>query len=200
MYKIIGADGKEYGPIPAEQLRQWIAEGRVNAQTRVMPEGATEWKVLADFPEFIPTMPGTPAGPPPLTAMPGGGGASLGQVNGPAIGLIITAILGILLQIVGLVWRIVGTSLMASQQDIPPFLAALSGGLGIAMGIVGILIGVVIMIGALKMKKLEGHGFAMAASVLAMIPCVSPCCLLGLPIGIWAVVVLSKPEIKSSFH
>jgi len=40
MYKIIGADGKEYGPIPAEQLREWIAEGRANAQTKVLPEGA----------------------------------------------------------------------------------------------------------------------------------------------------------------
>ena len=35
MYEIIGADGKEYGPISFEQIRQWIAEGRVNAQTRV---------------------------------------------------------------------------------------------------------------------------------------------------------------------
>ncbi len=200
MYKIIGADGKEYGPISAELMRQWIAEGRVNAQTKVMLEGGTEWKVLADFPEFIPTMPGTPAGPPPLMAMPGVGAASLGQVNGPAIALMITAILGILLQTAVLICRIAGTSVMASRQDIPPYLAALSGGPGIALGVIAILIGVVILIGALKMKKLEGHGFAMAASILAMIPCVSPCCLLGLPIGIWSVVVLSKPEVKSAFH
>ena len=56
MYKIIGADGKEYGPIPAELLRQWINEGRVNAQTRILPEGATEWKVVADLPEFAPAL------------------------------------------------------------------------------------------------------------------------------------------------
>ena len=37
MYKIIGADGNEYGPITTEQLRQWLAEGRVNAQTKVPP-------------------------------------------------------------------------------------------------------------------------------------------------------------------
>ena len=52
MYKIIGADQKEYGPVSAEQLRQWINEGRVNAQTRVLPEGTTEWKTLAELPEF----------------------------------------------------------------------------------------------------------------------------------------------------
>ncbi len=38
MYKIIGADGKEYGPVTSEQVRQWITEGRANAQTKVQPE------------------------------------------------------------------------------------------------------------------------------------------------------------------
>jgi hypothetical protein len=57
MYRIIGADGKEYGPISAEQLRQWIAEGRVNAQTRVLAEGATEWKTIAETPEFAAAVP-----------------------------------------------------------------------------------------------------------------------------------------------
>lgn len=52
MYKIIGADGKEYGPVTAEQLRQWIREGRSNAQTKVQAEGATEWKTLDQFSEF----------------------------------------------------------------------------------------------------------------------------------------------------
>ncbi len=52
MYKLIGADGREYGPIPAEILRQWIAEGRANAMTRVLPESGTEWRTLAELPEF----------------------------------------------------------------------------------------------------------------------------------------------------
>jgi uncharacterized membrane protein len=52
MYKIIGGDGKEYGPISAEQVRQWIAEGRANAQTPVQAAGSTEWKPLSSFPEF----------------------------------------------------------------------------------------------------------------------------------------------------
>ena len=41
MYKIIGADLKEYGPVSVEQLRQWISEGRVNAQTKVQAADAT---------------------------------------------------------------------------------------------------------------------------------------------------------------
>ena len=63
MYRIIGGDGKEYGPVSAEQLRQWAAEGRVNAQTQVLAEGATDWKPLAAFPELF-----SPATTPPPVA------------------------------------------------------------------------------------------------------------------------------------
>lgn len=52
MYRIIGADGKEYGPITAEQLGHWIAEGRANGQTRVRPEASPEWRLLSELPEF----------------------------------------------------------------------------------------------------------------------------------------------------
>ena len=52
MYRIIGSDGKEYGPIAEEQLRQWIGQGRANAETRAAGEGSAEWKRLASFPEF----------------------------------------------------------------------------------------------------------------------------------------------------
>ncbi|HEY2083292.1 MAG TPA: GYF domain-containing protein [Verrucomicrobiae bacterium] len=52
MYKIIGADQKEYGPISADQIRQWIAEGRVNGQTKVCAEGSQDWRPLETFPEF----------------------------------------------------------------------------------------------------------------------------------------------------
>jgi hypothetical protein len=33
-----------------------------------------------------------------------------------------------------------------------------------------------------------------------MIPYISPCCCLGLPIGIWALVVLNNEQVKSSFR
>lgn len=52
MYKIIGADGKEYGPVPAEVLRQWLDEGRANAQSKVRPDGAADWMALGELPEF----------------------------------------------------------------------------------------------------------------------------------------------------
>jgi hypothetical protein len=59
-YKIIGADLLEYGPVSAEQIRQWIAEGRVNAKTKLQAEGTAEWKPLAEVPEFAEAPPATP--------------------------------------------------------------------------------------------------------------------------------------------
>ena len=63
MYKIIGGDGNEYGPVNAETLRQWIAEGRVNGETKTRSETG-EWKPLAEFPEFAVAM-GAQAAPRP---------------------------------------------------------------------------------------------------------------------------------------
>jgi predicted lysophospholipase L1 biosynthesis ABC-type transport system permease subunit len=75
-----------------------------------------------------------------------------------------------------------------------------SGTVAVVSSIVAILVSGLILFGAIKMKRLESYGLAMAVSIIAMIPCFSPCCLIGLPIGIWAMVVLSKPEVKSAFH
>ena len=71
MYRIIGADGKEYGPVSAEIVRQWIAQGRANAQSRIRPEDAVDWKFLSELPEFAGDLlarSGTPGLPPPATA------------------------------------------------------------------------------------------------------------------------------------
>jgi len=73
------------------------------------------------------------------------------------------------------------------------------GGVGVLVNLIGIVVGVVILNGVAKMRALQNYQFAFATSILAMLPCVSPCCLLGLPFGIWALVVLGKPEVKSQF-
>lgn len=52
MFKILGADGKEYGPVPAEELRRWISEGRAGAQTQVRADGSDHWIALQTVPEF----------------------------------------------------------------------------------------------------------------------------------------------------
>ncbi len=64
MYRMIGADSREYGPVAADQIRQWMAEGRANAQTLVRRDGSNEWKPLAEFPELA--QPAPSSAPPPI--------------------------------------------------------------------------------------------------------------------------------------
>jgi TM2 domain/GYF domain 2 len=52
MYRIIGADGRQYGPVSADQVKFWLASNRANSQTMAQAEGSTEWKPLSQFAEF----------------------------------------------------------------------------------------------------------------------------------------------------
>jgi len=69
MYKLIGADGKEYGPIAADTVRQWSAEGRADGLTKVLPEGSPQWKSLGELPEFAAALGGLarPLAPAPFS-------------------------------------------------------------------------------------------------------------------------------------
>lgn len=52
MFKIIGGDQNEYGPVPEDEIREWVREGRANANTRARALDEEDWKPLSDFPEF----------------------------------------------------------------------------------------------------------------------------------------------------
>jgi hypothetical protein len=69
MFKVLGADGKEYGPATADQIREWIQQKRLGPQSMVLKEGATEWRPLSAFPEFT-FPPGPGATPPPILGTP----------------------------------------------------------------------------------------------------------------------------------
>ncbi|MGA9451987.1 MAG: GYF domain-containing protein [Verrucomicrobiia bacterium] len=70
MYKILGSDGHEYGPVSAEQVKKWIAENRVEKKTPVIPEGAPDWVFLQSLPEFAAAFGSPPAVQPPASRPP----------------------------------------------------------------------------------------------------------------------------------
>lgn len=49
-----------------------------------------------------------------------------------------------------------------------------------------------------QMRNMQNYYVCIAGSILAMVP-TSPCCLIGLPFGIIALLALNKPEVKSNF-
>jgi predicted Zn finger-like uncharacterized protein len=70
---------------------------------------------------------------------------------------------------------------------------------GIVGGVVGLVIDIFVIIGAYNMQSLKSHGLAMTGAIMACIPCCGPCVVLGIPFGIWSLVVLNDSSVKSSF-
>ena len=226
MYKIIGANQAEYGPVSGEQLRQWIAEGRINAQTPCQPVGDNTWRPISSIPEFASSFPGqavppagaapTPQAPPPSYAAPSqspqsdaGRARAQSEVSGPAIGLMITAGLGIAAALLGILSVVLGIDInrynrtphfRGETPEMRRLMQMTQPGPGtIAGDMIRIAVGAFVLFAAMKMKNLESHGLAIAASILSIIPCCSPCCCIGIPLGIWALVVLNKSDVKDYF-
>jgi len=65
-YKVLGGDQREYGPVSADEVRQWIGDGRLNAQSVARAETSSEWRPLGDFPEFADAL-RQPRCPPPIS-------------------------------------------------------------------------------------------------------------------------------------
>jgi uncharacterized RDD family membrane protein YckC len=124
MFTIIGGDGREYGPVSAEQVRVWINSGRANLETQAKALGTAEWRRLGDFAEFA-----SPDDLPPVMSPPAADGtpavvvgsaelATLGQRFGAA------AIDGVLKTLCWLptslaVWRVLGDQIRSGQQPSP---------------------------------------------------------------------------------
>ncbi len=125
------------------------------------------------------------------------------RVAGPAIGLIVTAVSGLALQTLGVLGNLMSLAAVGAR---PPMQGrndldmVFGPQIAIGIGAFAIAMGVLVLVGALKMKRLESYSLAMASAIVAMLPCLSPCCLLGLPFGIWALVVLNDQSVKAAFR
>ena len=115
------------------------------------------------------------------------------QVRGPAIGLLVLGILELLTALAISTW-VLSRSLAYEDPGAVPATLALA---IIVPGLV-VAVGSLTIAAALKMKRLAGYGLAIAASILALI--VSPSNLIGLAIGIWSLVILSRPAIGKAFE
>ena len=65
---------------------------------------------------------------------------------------------------------------------------------------IGIALSAAVLIGSIQMMRGRSSTFSVIAAILAMIPCLGPCCVLGIPFGIWALVVLFDQDARASFE
>ncbi len=62
-----------------------------------------------------------------------------------------------------------------------------------------LITGAVTIFGSVRIMQLKGKWMGVAGSILSMFPIASGCCCLGLPVGIWVLIALGKPEVKAGF-
>jgi hypothetical protein len=205
MYKIIGADQKEYGPVTAEQLRQWTLDGRVNAQTLVQPEGSTDWQPLSSFPELNPAEAplGLSSTPAPLAGgAPSAGPASVEEILGrdysldigdcltrswelvkanfwPVVGVstLVMVVIVVVNQFFGLFTRSAVQQMVTERRFVPGGIAMILG-----VGVVGAPFYTVLIGGLFKyyLKLIRGEGASVGDAFSGFGPVLGQLVLLGL--------------------
>jgi predicted lysophospholipase L1 biosynthesis ABC-type transport system permease subunit len=124
------------------------------------------------------------------------------RINAPSIALLVTGIIGGALTMLIILLNLLGFGLgaLAADRGASDAVGMLySGTFGVAFGLMGLVVAGFIIFAAMKMRSLESWGMSVAAAIVAMIPCISPCCLLGIPVGIWCLVLLFDASVKEAF-
>jgi hypothetical protein len=165
-------NGTKYGPVPLEQLRQWIAEGRVTACDLVWTEGMASWQAASSVAALADAAPPGGAAPVP-SAPPAPPGYYTGAVlpNAPgAVGGMICGIVGTVLScmcfgsIVSIILGIVAIQQSRKARDLIAMNPLAYGGRGMASA--GMVLGIIsICLGAISTLYVLGAIVRMASVV-----------------------------------
>ncbi|MBM7118437.1 hypothetical protein [Archangium primigenium] len=144
-----------------------------------------------------------PGAPAPMNTQ-----AAREAVSGPAILLMVTAGLGLAGAFFSFISSMMGGGTLSPEQleqlrqtnmeNLIPWVER-ANSFGVVGNLFTLALSGVTFYGALQMKNLRNYGLSMAAAIIAIVPCFGPCCCIGIPAGIWALVVINKPEVKAAF-
>jgi hypothetical protein len=124
-----------------------------------------------------------------------------GRVTPPAIALLVVGVLGIAVSLFNVAYAfgepVADPNAPAIVQEMQ---RGSKGPLAIGVQTVFVLVNGLIILGSVQMMRLRMWGLAVAASIVAMLNFGTFCCVLGLPIGVWSLVILMLPEVKAGFQ
>jgi serine/threonine protein kinase len=123
--------------------------------------------------------------PPPLDA-----GKARALITGPAVGLLVTGLLTLVY------WCAFIPVMPHLLNDLPgpPDPNTVLAVLIPLMVLLALSVSGTLIAGGVQMLRLRGYVLAAATAIVAMVPW-SPAWLLGLPCGIWACIILGRPEV-----
>ncbi len=148
--------------------------------------------------------------------MPDNLAAIKSRVQAPAICLIVLGVLNLFWALYmlanGVLWTVAPDFIIDAQKNMSPMLqnAAATPEQQQMQGIVvsypwavlSFLASVLSILGGARMMALRSYALSICGAISAMVPCLSclACCGVGEGFGIWALVVLLSPEVKSAFQ
>lgn len=126
----------------------------------------------------------------------------LNKLKVPAIGLIVTGILNLfwgMLSVISNIYLFVTKQghFANSFQTNAEHLGII---IGILITVLSLAVSPIIIYGAIQMMKGNKYKLAATSAILAIVPVTSCCFLLGVPLGIWALVVLNQPDVTAIFN
>jgi hypothetical protein len=122
------------------------------------------------------------------------------RVKGPAIGLMVIAAMNASVAVAGALYHVFQASFAPFADHghrVPEFFSGLG---GFAVSLVNLGLSVFLAWAAFEMFRLRSYPLALIACIVALVPCISPCCILGIPIGIWGLVVINDREVRTAFR
>jgi hypothetical protein len=128
--------------------------------------------------------PGTRTGGLALT--PADRAAALRRVKAPALGLMLVGLIN-----AAIAMEVIECGFFTHRHN-----------LGVQEGAIGVIFflgALVVVVGGLSLRRLGSYGLARTGSIAAMVPCLSPCVILAVPIGVWALVTTSNPDVRRAF-
>jgi hypothetical protein len=144
---------------------------------------------------------------------------ALSRLNGPGLGLIVVGVLSALSSLGGIASSFLGMILGTTgpgfpdlgqfegtlggpeQQQLQLLTNAMSGTVGMFSNLLTLVTALVIVAGGVKMRSAEMYSLCVVAAALTLVPCLTPCCCccVGMPVGIWALIVLLDQHVRSAF-
>jgi putative Mn2+ efflux pump MntP len=126
------------------------------------------------------------------------------KVQAPAIALIVLGALGVLLMLFSLVApqdpEAMREAFLEADMDSATVDKMVDGmtRFSVLSNVIGLAISALVIVAGARMLQMKNWALAVTASIVAMVPCWC-CCILGIPIGVWSLIVLLDKDVKAAF-
>jgi hypothetical protein len=128
----------------------------------------------------------------------------LERLRAPATALIIAASLNAMIGLLALLGGLVRLSGLSGSEQLPTDEAERIGYVSstvitYCISLLSLLLAPLIIYGAVQMMHGKKYKMARVAAIVAINPFTSCCFLVSIPMGLWAMILLGKPEIQAVF-